>query len=211
MNTSGNRINSLVRFLAVTLIVSVVSLVQLSRPTSSNAVVQERIMESGVREHVPIKFKIKKEKEQSFKDLKNAKWVSDFELEVTNTGDKPIYYLYLDLITDVKSGTSPLVFALQYGKAELGDLTSKAQSDDRPILPKESCMLKFHPGQIPAWERVLLKEFIQMLRGFMSRRRGSVLVTGLATWRTLLIRLPLDRVHYNKGNLKLRLHSPFYS
>ena len=34
--------------------------------------------------------------------LKNEKWVREFELEVTNTGDKPIYFLFLDLIADVK-------------------------------------------------------------------------------------------------------------
>jgi hypothetical protein len=46
--------------------------------------------------------KLKKEKEESFKDLKNEKWLREFELEVTNTGDKPIYFLYIMLGTNVK-------------------------------------------------------------------------------------------------------------
>ena len=62
-----------------------------SRVTSSSVAQQERILENGVRDHVPIKFKIKKEKEESFKDLKNEKWVREFELEVTNTGDNIMF------------------------------------------------------------------------------------------------------------------------
>jgi hypothetical protein len=34
-----------------------------------------------------VKIKIKKEKDLSIKDLKTEKWLSEFELELTNTGD----------------------------------------------------------------------------------------------------------------------------
>jgi hypothetical protein len=66
----------------------------------------------SLREHntgaYPIKIKVKKEKEQSFKDLKNEKWLREFELEVTNTGDRPIYYLEIVMDTDVKfQGSGP--------------------------------------------------------------------------------------------------------
>src|SRR5258708_1238763 len=65
--------------------------------TSSSPLVQgERTIENTIPKDVPIKIKIKKEKEQSFKDLNNEEWVREFELEVTNTGDKPIYFLFLD-------------------------------------------------------------------------------------------------------------------
>src|SRR5215212_7525461 len=56
---------------------------------------EERELEDRIPKHLPIKVKIKKEKEEAFKDLKNEKWVRDFELEITNTGDKPIYFLSL--------------------------------------------------------------------------------------------------------------------
>jgi hypothetical protein len=158
MDTSANNPNAVAKTLAAVLVLSVVGvLVLASRPTPSNAALQERILENGVREHVPIKFKIKKEKEESFKDLKNEKWVREFELEVTNTGDKPIYFLYLHLITDVKIGAKPLMFILQYGRPELGDLVTKALPDDVPIKPKETYTLKFHQGQIPAWEKSVLE------------------------------------------------------
>src|SRR5450432_4703168 len=58
----------------------------------------ERVLEDLIPKHVPIKVKIKKEKEQSFKDLKNEKWAREFELELTNTGGKAIYSLSLMLV-----------------------------------------------------------------------------------------------------------------
>src|SRR3982074_262499 len=122
--------------------------------TSSSARVQgERVFENTIPKDVPIKIKIKKEKEQSFKDLKNEKWVGEFELELTNTGDKQIYFIFLNLATDVRVGGERLVFSLVYGRAELGDIISKAASDDIPISPGETHVFKIHPGQVPAWEK----------------------------------------------------------
>jgi hypothetical protein len=86
------------------------------------------------------------------KDLKNEKWVREFELEVTNTGERSIYFLDIDLVTDVKVGGAPLVFTLIYGRPELGDVISKAWPDDVPIKPGETYVFKIHSGQVPAWE-----------------------------------------------------------
>ena len=103
MNTSANNPNGLAKTLAAGLVLSVVGfLVTASRLTTSNAAFQERIFENKIPAHIPIKIKVRKEKEESFKDLKNEKWLRQFELEVTNTGDKPIYFLYIMLGTNVK-------------------------------------------------------------------------------------------------------------
>ncbi len=59
---------------------------------------EEREMEITIPKHLPIKVRMKEEKEKAFKDLKNEKWVRDLELEVTNTGDKPIYLLHFLVI-----------------------------------------------------------------------------------------------------------------
>jgi len=157
MNPSTTNPNSLARIPAAALGILVIGVLLTSPPTSSHAALQERVLENGVREHVPIKVKIKKEKEQSFKDLKNVKWVSEFELEVTNSGDKPIYFLYIHLITDVKVGGTPFVFVLHYGRPELGDLVTKAQSDDQPIMPNDTYTLKLQEGQVSAWESSVLE------------------------------------------------------
>jgi hypothetical protein len=158
MHYSSQTLSAPARAIAAVLILTLFGfMLMASRPRSSGAAPQERVLENGVREHVPIKIKIKKEKEESFKDLKNTKWAREFELEVTNTGDKPIYFLFIDLVTDVKIGQSPLIFSLQYGRSELGDLISKALPEDVPIKPKETYILKLHPGQISAWENSVAK------------------------------------------------------
>src|SRR6185436_16589662 len=98
-----------------------------------SAVTQERVFENTIPKDVPIKIKIKKEKEQSFKDLKNEKWLRELEIELTNTGERPIYYLDLLLVSDVKLGGNNLMFSLAYGRDALGDLVSKALPEDVPI------------------------------------------------------------------------------
>ena len=67
MNTSANTPNSLAQILAIALVLSVVGVLIIgSRVTSSSAAFQERIFENKIPAHIPIKIKIKKEKEESF-------------------------------------------------------------------------------------------------------------------------------------------------
>ena len=114
---------------------------------------EERSLEDQIPKNVPVKIKIRKEKEKAFKDLKNEKWARDFELEVTNTGNKPIYELYVLLITDIKATAGYRVLTtLYYGRSELGTISTLATRDDIPIMPGESTILKIDPGQIEAWE-----------------------------------------------------------
>src|SRR5690348_5628513 len=94
---------------------------------------EERELEDLIPKHVPIKIKIKKEKEAGFKDLKNEQWAREFELEVTNTGTKPIYSLYFHVWTEVKGRSgSRVMFPLYYGRDELGDIANKAEPTDVP-------------------------------------------------------------------------------
>jgi len=119
----------------------------------------ERSIENTIPKDVPIKVRIKKEKEESFKDLKNEMWAREFELELTNTGDKPIYYLEILMVTDVKAADGHrIVFPLQYGRVGLGDIISKPRPDDVPIKPGETHIFKIHPGQVPAWEQAQRSE-----------------------------------------------------
>jgi len=108
---------------------------------------QERIFENNLSAHIPIKIRIRKEKEESFKDLKNEKWLREFELEVTNTGDKPIYFLLIHLGTNVKFDGGPeIVYSVMYGRPELGDIVTKATSEDVPIKPGETIYLSVGGG-----------------------------------------------------------------
>jgi hypothetical protein len=120
---------------------------------------EERQLEDSIPKHVPIKIKIKKEKEAGFKDLKNERWAREFELEVTNTSTKPIYSLYLYVVTDIKAAAGfRIVFPLYYGRDELGNIRTRAEPTDVPINPGESVSLKIHPGQLDAWDLARRKE-----------------------------------------------------
>lgn len=120
---------------------------------------EERQLENLIPKHVPIKIKIKKEKEAGFKDLKNEKWAREFELEVTNTGTKPIYYLYFHVMTDVKAAAGfQIIFPLYYGRDELGDIKTRAEPTDVPINPGESVSLDIHPSMLNAWDYKRKKE-----------------------------------------------------
>ncbi len=153
MNTSANNPNALAKTLAAALVLSVVSVLIIASRPSSSAALQDRVFENKIPAHIPIKIKIKKEKEESFKDLKNEKWLREFELEVTNTGDKPIYFLYIMLGTNVRDSEdgAELMYPLTYGRAELGSIVTKATSDDIPIKPGETQILRL--GEVPVWEQ----------------------------------------------------------
>src|SRR5437763_12472566 len=95
MNPPGKTSSKAARrlFLLFFLFVITVFLIR-SVPTASIAQsADERELEDTTPTHLPIKVKIKKEKEKAFKDLNNEHWARDLELEVTNTGDKPIYFI----------------------------------------------------------------------------------------------------------------------
>jgi hypothetical protein len=126
-------------------------------PLTDARISQERVLQNNIKESVPIKVNIKKGKEKWFKSLENGKWIGQFELELTNTGDKPIYFVYITLVSDVESGGTPMVFPLQYGRNELGDIITKAEEKDTPIKPGETHVFTIHPSQIKAWENILEK------------------------------------------------------
>ena len=116
---------------------------------------EERVLENLIPKHVPLGIRIRKEKEKEFKDLKNENWAHDFELEVTNTGNKPIYEFYLLLVTDVKANAGfRIVAPVYYGRKELGTISTLATPDDIPLKPRESVILKIHPGQLQAWDYI---------------------------------------------------------
>jgi hypothetical protein len=101
--------------LAATLLVKFVLVPSVAQST------EERELEDRIPKHLPIKVKIKKEKVKAFKDLKNEKWARDLVLEVTNTGDKPIYLLHFNVILpEIRDeGGRNISFGLSYGGDKL--------------------------------------------------------------------------------------------
>jgi hypothetical protein len=105
---------------------------------------QERVINNLVPKHVPIKIKIKEDKEKALKDMNNDKWTSDLELEVTNTSDKPIYLLQLwvEMPEIISENGHRVGFTLRYGRGAFVDFDVRPIPDDKPIEPKETYVFK---------------------------------------------------------------------
>lgn len=115
---------------------------------------EERELDDQIPRHLPIKIKLRKEKEKAFKDLDNEKWLRDLEVEVTNTGDKSIYFIDLLLILPevrAQSGNN-MGFPLYYGKSKFGNLETKAGPDDIPIRLGDTYVFKIIENQVLGWD-----------------------------------------------------------
>ncbi|HEX8069810.1 MAG TPA: hypothetical protein VF546_07660 [Pyrinomonadaceae bacterium] len=113
----------------------------------------EREFEDKIPAHLPIKVKVKNI--EKVKDLKNEHWGRDLEIEVRNTGTKPIYYLRLSLyFVDVKPDSAGFYgWPLRYGRPELVDINNRARPEDIPIQPGETYLFKVPAGMITGWEK----------------------------------------------------------
>jgi uncharacterized MnhB-related membrane protein len=114
--------------------------------------VRERKFENTIPAHVPIKVKLKSEK--SFKDLENKGWARELELEVKNTGGKPIHYLYviLDMPDVVLADGVSLSFRVSYGRSWNSDANTPLRPDEPPIPPGESITLKIQEKRWKGYE-----------------------------------------------------------
>jgi hypothetical protein len=148
---SAFQIALLFLFLAVCMFGIVSSANQVPQGDTAVSAQEERELKNTVPDHVPIKIKIKNEK--SFKDKKNKGWAREFELEVKNTGDKPIYFLLINIdLPDVAIDGIPYALQLYYGRMELFRLTTPIQSDDVPIRPGETVTISIPAKQIIGYE-----------------------------------------------------------
>ncbi|HZG51471.1 MAG TPA: hypothetical protein VEZ40_04980 [Pyrinomonadaceae bacterium] len=113
----------------------------------------ERELEDKIPKHLPIKVKVKNS--EKVKDLNNDQWMRDVEIEVQNTGDKPIYYLRLSLyFVDVtlESGAQ-LGFPIDYGNPQFVDFEKRATSQDVPLRPGETYVYQFSKRWAGRWEK----------------------------------------------------------
>ena len=123
-----------------------------SSPSSAQTL-GERVIDNLVPKHVPIKIKLKEDKERALKDMNNDRWTSDLELEVTNTSDKPIYLLELWVeMPEILSESGRRVgFTLRFGRADFVDFDARPNPDDRPIQPNETHIFKIEERYQRAW------------------------------------------------------------
>lgn len=128
--------------------------------TAQSPAKEERRIEATIPAHLPIRLKFNKE--EKLKDLKNEDWLGDIEIEITNTGEKPIYYLYIqllvpDVITDDQAEARTIGYPLRYGRSELVDFANPVRSDDVPILPGQSIVIKVDADLLPSWKTLHYK------------------------------------------------------
>jgi hypothetical protein len=120
----------------------------------------ERVIDNLVPKHVPIKIKIKEDKERALKDMNNDRWTSDLELEVTNTSDKPIYLLelWVEMPEIISENGHRVGFTLRYGRAAFVDFDARPIPDDKPIEPKETYVFKIEEKYQQSWAAYKAKE-----------------------------------------------------
>jgi hypothetical protein len=133
----------------------IVLFVNLGLVQSASTQVTKRSFENKIPPHVPIKIKIKKEKEEKALDLNNKNWFRDIEIELTNTSDKPIYFLSLfvempDLPQD-RPGVNR-VFLLRYGRGDFIEQNTKPIPEDIPIEPKATYTFVLDENEMGGYE-----------------------------------------------------------
>jgi hypothetical protein len=123
---------------------------QQEAPNASS--ITEKRIGIGVPAHLPLKVKVK--------NLNSKIWVHDLEVEVTNTSDKPIYFLgfYLTLPGIKGPLGSTVGFWLRYGRHELMDFSTPLNSEDIPIKPSEKYTFKIPEGSANGWDYLKEKE-----------------------------------------------------
>ncbi len=125
--------------------------VGIASSTAQSTQKEERELEHRIPKHLPIKVKVK--------NLNSEKWTRDIEIEVTNTGTKPIYHLSLSLFfADVKMENGDQIgFPLRYGRPEMVDVNVRAIPEDVPIQPGGTYLFKASRGLAFGWEKVRTK------------------------------------------------------
>lgn len=157
-NPSTHRKQTLPTFqIALLFLLLVLCGVGIVSSTAQSTQEDERKFENTVPAHVPLKVKIKNE--QALKNANNKRWARDLEIEVTNTGDKPIYFLFmLVVMPDVTSGGYPHALQITYGRKELVRLDTPIQADDIPIKSGETTTLNVSVDQVSTYEKSRDKE-----------------------------------------------------
>lgn len=113
---------------------------------------EEREVVYKIAKHLPIKVKVKKP--EKLKDAENEDWLGELEVEVTNTGTKPIYYLNISVYLPDVFAPSGLnnAFRLKYGRDGLFSLSEPVRPDDMPIQPGGVVVLRVHENSVEAWK-----------------------------------------------------------
>lgn len=105
----------------------------------------ERKLYIGVLTKLPLKFNVK--------NVTSERWVHELEVEITNTSDKPIYYIDMYLfMSGVKFQGKQMGFWLHYGRVKLVDFSESLLPTDVPIKPGGKHTFKIDEGEAKSWD-----------------------------------------------------------
>jgi hypothetical protein len=111
----------------------------------------ERQISNTVPDHVPVRVKLKNE--QSLKDKKNKNWAREMEIEVKNTGSKPIYFINVAIVMpEIVIDGGKFMLGTSYGRTKLKLPETPVEDSDVPIQPGESVTLKIRESEVRAFE-----------------------------------------------------------
>jgi hypothetical protein len=114
----------------------------------------DRIIEDQIPPPVPIAIEIR--------NLKTNSLLRDIEVKVTNIAKKPIYRLELGIVLpdNLSPAGYPIGFPLRYGRPELLNLENFPESNETPLLPGESLVLKIPEQYLQGFERLVTERKI---------------------------------------------------
>lgn len=102
-------------------------------------------IENTIPKNVPIKIEVKNQD--------SANWIEDLEIEVTNTGKKPIYFLLLFLTLDKKTEKGDSYgFSFNYGDKTLYSTEGLAQENVFATYPNETYNFKIKEDSVRGWK-----------------------------------------------------------
>ena len=103
----------------------------------------ERVIDDQIPRHLPLKIE--------FENLDVEPLLTNWEIKVTNTSDKPIYFLELLVaLPEVpNSSGQQFMFPLRYGRMGLIDFEEPVRPEDVPLLPGESHVFKTPEDYLP--------------------------------------------------------------
>jgi hypothetical protein len=117
------------------------------KPSPNSSLILERVIEDQIPSHIPLNVELL--------NLKKEDFLRKLEIKITNTSNKPIYYLRLSLLLpDVLSPNgNPISFPIKYGRTDLMSFQEPIRLSDVPILPRQSFVFKIREENLGPFER----------------------------------------------------------
>jgi hypothetical protein len=167
---------AMVTLLAVIFIVTLTPVHNIARQqvNERKLVVRQEAMPHGVIEIKEIR------------GLQSSTFPLEFEVEIKNISDKPIYYIdFAAVLTESRPyspNNRPAGFYLQYGHVRLSSVKERPQSDDIPIRPGDTAILR-----TAETSRMALRKKAEKDSGFADKGLSRVV-------------LVLQRINFGDGN-----------